>query len=1432
MSNLKDIEDKYKKSAGVTGRLTFKKNDFAGKELDKSFGVFLRDGLFANATGNPSEISIMPSTVPLIALTDNDTRLVIHGQTNSLFVPTLMEVMLVVTETNGRLQVEATASINTSTVVPVDVMDWIKLETMQFNLSMGWDDNSGAYKIEESKSGLFPLAGGTKLKMTFSRPGANQWKLALDQSGAAPLTLTDLGNLLNSGADLENSLPQSFKNSALGHLAVVSMSAVLNTKSRKIESCTLVCSLVNKSWTLAPGLTLSDLQTTYTLTHAEGQSPALTAVFDGKLSRQEFSITAEFGSTAPWQATLRQTSVADMFDVFLKGRADASNFFAGTMLTSKLDITTKVYFKEHEEDDGTVRPAGSYNLILGDQASLSIGASLAIEKLGFFFQPKEASPNETEVFFRGAMTLAFTDDAGTVSENTVSLEAKIPQSKQDGLRFSGELNLDPGIPIGQLAHFLATRVLSFGLPGGLEDFTIVHLGISYATPPVQPSGNQPAEKAFELQFSCGGSLPLDGGLRLEPTIDITYEKKGANAQMEVNGVLELVLEEPDEAAHKAGQSINLELSFAKDSGEKSFSASLFIPKDKPVLLNKLIGFFDAKAGESLPALALPVPGFFLAYNKKGATQGNGQAAKGKLLLGGRALAGMKFSDLPMVGSALPANQEIGVTDLMILYAGSDFLKEEVTAVNNLLPDQLKVPFPETVRGGADADTKICFAKGIQISGKARLGPKEIGLFVPLAGKTGAQSGSSNRDVTPAPGTGSDKPGQWFKVGKRLGPLYLSRVGFAFPESRLTLLLEAELALGPLTLTMYGFSVGSPLDRFAPVAGLDGFGLSFVKPPIEISAMFLKIDDNAPTGAPSGVIVKDRFAGVAVIKTSKLSISAIGEYASTNRGPSFYLFAYIGYPLGGPAFFFVEGLALGFGFNRSVRLPEISQLDKHPFVSIAMSENASLIELAEALITGNYVPITPNSIFLALGIRFTTFKILDSFALVVATFGNSFRLDLMGMSKLVLPPGSKESGAPPLAEITLNLSASFAPDEGFFGMRAELTRDSYLLSRDCTLQGGFAFYSWFKGEHEGDFVLTLGGYHPRYRKPAHYPDVPRLGFNWQISSHLAIKGRMYFALTTTAAMAGGRLEAVWHDGNLKAWFIIGADFLISWKPYYYDIELYLQFGVSYTFWFFGRHTLKVELGAHLHIWGPEFSGIASLDIGPISFEVEFGAGAVLNTEALPWPEYRKSFLPERVLGMTIVEGLIKETEDGSWIVDPDRLVFEIESAVPNKRIKIETEKELTGSAAIGAGAMLTKNITTGLQIDLDELEPSHFTITEINKNVPAAVWGQLTSTKPATNPAQRLVPKVLSGARFVVNPPKPPNNIAAIRADFLAFNEDDHPNPNVPRWQTDAAFRANADAVNQNAEVLAAFGLPASGAVLETDFSHLDLTNAAVKAGAY
>ena len=77
------------------------------------------------------------------------------------------------------------------------------------------------------------------------------------------------------------------------------------------------------------------------------------------------------------------------------------------------------------------------------------------------------------------------------------------------------------------------------------------------------------------------------------------------------------------------------------------------------------------------------------------------------------------------------------------------------------------------------------------------------------------------------------------------------------------------------------------------------------------------------------------------------------------------------------------------------------------------------------------------------------------------------------------------------------------------MQAQLTENSWLLTESVRLTGGFAFATWWKGPNAGQFVVTMGGYHPKFHRDG-YPAVPRLGFRWEPISNVSIIGESYFA----------------------------------------------------------------------------------------------------------------------------------------------------------------------------------------------------------------------------------------------------------------------------------------------------------------------------------
>jgi hypothetical protein len=655
--------------------------------------------------------------------------------------------------------------------------------------------------------------------------------------------------------------------------------------------------------------------------------------------------------------------------------------------------------------------------------------------------------------------------------------------------------------------------------------------------------------------------------------------------------------------------------------------------------------------------------------------------------------------------------------------------------------------------------------------------------------------------------------KWFTVQRPFGPVHLARVGVQYRDSVLWFLLDAALSALGLTLSLDGLGAGSPITRFDPRFTLRGLGVDYRNPAVEIGAAFLHITVTDAQGR-----TYDEYDGAAVLKAQGLTLSAIGSYAYLDGHPSLFVYAVLDYPIGGPAFFFVTGLAAGFGYNRDLVVPPIDQVAQFPLVAEAMkdavpapppAEGAPALSPAERVGAElarlrDYIPPSAGSYFLAVGLRFTSFKMVDSFVLLTVLLGSRVEVNVLGLSTLVAPvPVAGQEAIPPLAVIQMAVKASFVPDDGFLGVAAQLTPASYVLAKDCHLTGGFAFWCWFPTPSgtpptAGDFVLTLGGYHPDFQVPAHYPRVPRLGVNWKVSDQLSVKGEMYFALTPAVLMAGVLVDATWDAGDLKAWFHAGADFIVAWKPYHYDAHAFAALRVSYRFELFGTHEIRVDASADLHLWGPVFSGRATIKVSVIEFDITFGAAAVTAPEPIGWAEFRDSFLPGPDAGpgpdadrtipccsVSVTDGLVRAADPGTdgtgappglGVVNPKRFALTAGSVIPSTAARVGTDVDVdVGALALNRVGVAPMAVAPGALTSVQTIKISlrdapaedRFDFTPIIKPVPAALWGS--TLTPDLN-GERFVERSLAGFTITPRADAEPVTGTSVRRDDWQYSD--------------------------------------------------------------
>lgn len=743
-----------------------------------------------------------------------------------------------------------------------------------------------------------------------------------------------------------------------------------------------------------------------------------------------------------------------------------------------------------------------------------------------------------------------------------------------------------------------------------------------------------------------------------------------------------------------------------------------------------------------------------------------------------------LSGLPIVGSELAGDKTVKLSS-QIVAASDNFTTADLQPFQKQL-GELYTTLPATI------------SEGVSVASSLKLGDKTEPVELPLtADSNGIQSGSSSG-------------AHWFKVEKSFGPIHLDEVGVGYENHELELLLKANMALGGLSISLDGLGVSSPLSPVKPEFHLDGLGIAFAMDPVEIGGAFRQRTENGITVYEGAAVLE------ADLGAEKLGLHAIGSYADDNGHPSLFLYAFLDLPLGGPPFLFVEGLGAGFGYNRALIVPDIESLSDFPLVAEALNDTGSsttnVADLAATLTKeldglDKYIPPQLGAGFLAVGLKFSSFKMLDSFALVTVAIGNGFEMDLIGVSDLQIPCG--EDRVDPLAELRMILKASFVPTDGFFGVAAALDKSSYILSKQCTLTGGFAAYAWFAGEHAGDFVVTLGGYNPAFKVPSHYPQVPRLGLNWRVDDSIVIKGGEYFALCSHALMAGGDLEASYHLSKVHASFSVGADFLISWLPYHYDIEAHASIRASVG-------ALSAHVGADLHLWGPAFGGKVKIKVVVIKVTIKFGDQGSTAAAPIDWSTFQNKFLPDekKRCGITVQSGLVRQLQaqvdnkpEDLYVVNPKQFAIATDSFFPtNKAIVDGADQNITdksfGIRPMGVSASdLTSQHTITLSYDEGGSGwqwDSYFSVTPLRRKAPSGLWGD-----PVVNDNQLQPPKVddppfvvdkgldpVSGFQIVPKLPPTPGHTADILRSALRY--DPEVLPGYYAWQTLPSFQPSTD----------------------------------------
>jgi len=387
-----------------------------------------------------------------------------------------------------------------------------------------------------------------------------------------------------------------------------------------------------------------------------------------------------------------------------------------------------------------------------------------------------------------------------------------------------------------------------------------------------------------------------------------------------------------------------------------------------------------------------------------------------------------------------------------------------------------------------------------------------------------------------------------------------------------------------------------------------------------------------------------------------------------------------------------------------------------------------------------------------------------------------------------PRGAKP-GDELLANVELDFRGKLDLTHGSFLFEGAINEArSFILSHDCRPRGGFMVAAWFApSAHAGDWCFSVGGWHPAYTPPTHYPPAPhdRLGISWHYSDRISITGDAYAALTPDTLMDGASITVLFTISSFSAHIGAHADFILQLHPLRYALEIGVCAGVDYELWIFSwSHKFSIELGVTLRIHGPPFAGTLHLDVAIFHVDIDFGPGPT-DPPALTLAEFlallkadskavdgqkaegdkkTAAAAPQTDHVLALESGLVlphgaptaAQKPDTPWTVRPSDFAFTLTSRMAISAITLTssaTPRHTRNDRIYSRPMQLHNNdyITSELTLTITPNKPNsqplpNFRFQALESDVPSSLWGPYSNSDDLSGNSRPATLKKLMGLR--------------------------------------------------------------------------------------
>jgi hypothetical protein len=261
---------------------------------------------------------------------------------------------------------------------------------------------------------------------------------------------------------------------------------------------------------------------------------------------------------------------------------------------------------------------------------------------------------------------------------------------------------------------------------------------------------------------------------------------------------------------------------------------------------------------------------------------------------------------------------------------------------------------------------------------------------------------------------------------------------------------------------------------------------------------------------------------------------------------------------------------------------------------------------------------------------------------------------------------------PLIRLQASVLGRFDPDVPLFELLVSLA-GSWIVG--LAVRG--EIYLLVRGGDNPEFVLSAGGFHPRYVRPPGVPPLQRLQMDLAPGSGFGMRFEAYLAVTSNAVQFGGQLhlEAMVAECGIEGW--LGLDVLFRFEPTF-SFSVAIRAGVAVRI--AGFRLASVGLAFTLEGPAPWHAfGVGSVSVlfwdACLDFDIRWGSPPVgagrVQDDRLPADvaaaiRQSKAWIAERPqserTGLTFTQEAAREMAAGT-LVHPDATLRVTQAVVP-------------------------------------------------------------------------------------------------------------------------------------------------------------------------